>query len=131
MSGISSGVARLLACSTLLACSLASAQAALPTKCPAGGCPIASFPAPQIDISKVLESKIAALESKSAAQQAKIAALEGNLTKLLTHTHDVNTSIQNFSTFYVKDSYGKERLVLQPLGSFGGTSGPAGQPKFK
>jgi hypothetical protein len=120
---------RVLTWSALLAGGVASAEIARPNKCPIANCPATSFLTPQIDTTKILESKITTLESKIVAQASKITALEENVNKLLTHKHEASAGLNNFSTFYAVDSYGKPQLVLQPLSGFG-VSALVGLPKF-
>ncbi len=123
----------------LVASSVASAQSVQPIKCQGTNCQTGmapGFPQPQVDVNALLgkiaslEQKVAALEAKQAALDAKQTATDGNVGKLMTHTHDVNTSF-DFSSTVVSDINSAHQTVVIPLGNFGHPSGVSGQPKFK
>ncbi len=139
MSRMSFHTIRLAALSMLIVSNMASAQIVQPNKCPGNNCMpggVPNYPQSQIDVnalaSKVtaLEQKLTALEAKVTALEAKHAATDGNVTKLMTHTHDVATNF-DFSSTVVSDIHQNTATVVIPIGNFGKPAGVAGQPKFK
>jgi peptidoglycan hydrolase CwlO-like protein len=123
---------RVVALSAVLAGTIASAQVLQTSKLPPAaytGTANQNFPQPQVDVA-ALANKVAALENKVSALESKLAAMQVNIDKLLTHTHDVNTSL-DFSSTVVSDIHSIQRTVVIPIGNFGHPSGVSGQPKFK
>lgn len=129
---------RLVAASALVVCSVVSAQGMGPNKCIGNNCmPGGSpnYPQQQVDVNALagkvaaLEQKLAALEAKLTAQDTKQAATDANVTKLLTHTHDINTNF-GFSSTVVKDINMNSATVIVPVPNFGTTSGVSGKPKL-
>lgn len=129
LSKFSSRLIRLAAVSAVIAGSVASAQIVKTVPCP--GCTVGGGVPnyPTVDVN-ALATRVSALEQKLAALEAKYAVTDGNVTKLMTHTHDVTTSF-DFSSSVVSDINSAHQTVAIPIGTFGHPAGVSGAPKFK